>query len=329
MDQKVINYCKALVKKGIINRSQRAWPSHDISNFGAIYSLVKRGIRDKLVSAENTGVCHGKLQNHPSRIGSEALVTLVLPFSAKGYPKTAWKKEENLLYWYNWIANESSVADVFITKDAKEMIEEGCILDTTKPTPRFIQACILTRIPSELHARRCSVNLFEACLESGVYPPLACIVAHSVQNQTVCKTSWIQGFNLISASHPHSPYYLGAASVDKWRLFMAGEMCTEGATVAFNSDKGWGGVFKLSHLSYEKDKYSANNLCNILQEKLSSVIKPFIGEYTSKSDKGSWSLEFFLTKEADTQAAEKAVIDVLLAFQEQIQLPEDEWEWNV
>ncbi len=325
MEQQVIDYCKNLVVKGGVNfryvtLSAIGNGTNYIKNLGANYALVyKADTKAGMSYQTGYGICHGALTNasydgelNTSRANAIALVTLVMPFEGAHKEKHQW--DEGLLsLWYNWIANESHARDVFITKDAKEMMAEGCILDATAPMNLFNLACILTRVPSEIHARKFGIDVLQSALKAGVYPALACSAAMGASNVLARifdnPTYILSGVISTSTGHSHCPYPIYGRTKEEWKLFFNGEVIKGAIKAPYNQKGSWGGVFDLTR----SDAYGATpDFVNKLNDKieksglLGSIVKSGFDSY------------FILEKEPDVNAICDIITKDLLSFQEEM-----------
>ena len=143
--------------------------------------------------------------------------------------------------WLDFLANRSPVADVFITKDVKDMIKNGAVFDCRYPSNAVQFALIATRQPWEYAAR---VETFKV-LKELIPERYAFLISHYASG------SIKDGINWRNLSSGHSLF--NGAHLDKNTIvnFVHGGFAQ--VNLPFNEVQRYNGVFNLfGKVNYEE-----------------------------------------------------------------------------
>ena len=143
--------------------------------------------------------------------------------------------------WLNFLANRSPVAEVFITKDVKDMIKNGAVFDCRYPSNAVQFALIATRQPWEYAAR---VEAFKV-LKELIPERYAFLISHYASGSVK------DGINWSNLSSGHSLF--NGAHLDKNTIvnFVHGGFAQ--VNLPFNEVQSYNGVFNLfGKVNYEE-----------------------------------------------------------------------------
>jgi len=108
----------------------------DTNNYAAVYVGGEK-------SEVNNHICYSQIDYRFS--GKELAYFVDYPtakYASKGF--TPYRTAQHLIY-IHWLANESPYAEVFVTKDAKDILENGVIFHTHMPCRWVLHAAIQLR----------------------------------------------------------------------------------------------------------------------------------------------------------------------------------------
>lgn len=134
-------------------------------NNTAFYSCVGE---DKWAYANNTA-CHAAL-------GSSGFPVYYVVNSVDNYDKKGYQYEVAKV-WYEELANNSTWAEVFVTKDVDEALETGCVMTAEVEGTLLGAACMHIRQPWE-HNDICET--FYHCKQFGFDTNISIIMAHVI-----------------------------------------------------------------------------------------------------------------------------------------------------
>jgi hypothetical protein len=126
------------VLKGIKYMKNRGYSKVVSSVWGAVWE------NGEVLECEHTH-CFGA-SKQSEYTGAKWIVSRIQDNGAAG----TYKFEEDLVKFYDWLFNESPWADVFITKNGKQAVEERwLVVHTDVPSNQMVGALMASRIPSE------------------------------------------------------------------------------------------------------------------------------------------------------------------------------------
>lgn len=118
----------------------------------------------KKTSVHLNQVCHREVKDDV-RFEPAYLVTLGLNTGSSHWVKGKPSTEEALELYITYLTNYSPYADVFISKDAKFILEYGYVIDTNSPNRLVLGACFATR---QVWERPYRADAFLALYKAGV-----------------------------------------------------------------------------------------------------------------------------------------------------------------